>query len=66
MALEVEAVPVCQSVLVSGIKATTTRQELLDHFQNSNPEVGGGAVEQIMYDPGTGQAEIKFRDYSGK
>ena len=61
--VSIEQVPVCRSILVSGLSDDTTRDAVELHFEN--PIKCGGPVETVHFAPRSGRAVVVFEDPRG-
>ena len=59
----IEHVPVCKSILVSGISDNTTHDAIELHFESRRNS--GGPVESIHFVPKSGRAVVVFEDPKG-
>ena len=59
----IKQVPVCTSIIVSGISDNTTRDAIELYFES--PKYGGGPVERIEFIPKGGRAVVVFQDPKG-
>ncbi|KAJ7351800.1 hypothetical protein OS493_035525 [Desmophyllum pertusum] len=61
--LSIEQVPVCTSILVSGISDNTTHDAIELHFESHRNS--GGPVERVQFVPNSGRAVVVFQDPKG-
>ena len=59
----IEQVPVCTSIVVSGISDDTTHDAIELYFES--PRYGGGPVERAEFLPKGGRAVVVFQDPKG-
>lgn len=59
----IRQVPVCASIVVSGISYNTTRDDIHLHFES--PRNSGGPVESVQFVPKSGRAVVVFQDPRG-
>ena len=60
----IQRLPVCRSILVSGISDDTT-QDAIELFFES-PRNNGGPVETVRFKPESGRALVVFQNSSGQ
>ena len=60
----IQRVPVCRSILVSGISEDTT-QDAIELFFES-PRYNGGPVETVRFKPESGRAVVVFQNSTGQ
>ena len=60
----IQRLPVCRSILVSGISEDTT-QDAIELFFES-PRNNGGPVETVRFKPESGRAVVVFQNSSGQ
>ncbi|XP_068707161.1 protein mono-ADP-ribosyltransferase PARP14-like [Montipora foliosa] len=58
--LSIERVPICKSILVSGISDDTTHDAIELFFES--PRNNGGPVEKVRFQPESGSAVVVFQD----
>ena len=61
--VSIEQVPVCTSIVVSGISDNTTHDAIELHFES--PRNNGGPVESVQFVPNSGRAVVVFQDPRG-
>ena len=59
----IEQVPVCTSIVVSGISDNTTCDAIELYFES--PKYGGGPVKRVEFIPKSGRAVVVFQDPQG-
>ena len=59
----IEQVPVCTSIVVSGISENTTHDAIELHFESRRNS--GGPVESVHFVPKSGRAVVVFQDRRG-
>lgn len=59
----IEQVPVCTSIIVSGISDNTTHDAIELHFESRRNS--GGPVETVHFVPKSGRAVVVFQDPRG-
>ena len=60
----IQRLPVCRSILVSGISDDTTEDAIELFFES--PRNNGGPVETVRFKPESGQAVVVFQNSSGQ
>ena len=56
-------VPICKSILVSGISDDTTHHSIELYFESLRNS--GGPVEKVLFKPKSGRAVVVFQDFTG-
>ena len=61
--VSIERVPVCTSIIVTGLSDNTTHDAIELHFESRRNS--GGPVERVDFVPGSGRAVVAFKDPRG-
>ena len=62
--ITIQRLPVCRSILVSGISEDTTQDAIELCFES--PRNNGGPVETVRFKPESGRAVVVFQNSSGQ
>ena len=62
--ISIERVPICKSILVSGISSDTTHDTIELFFESARNN--GGPLQKVSFHPETGCALVVFQDRGGK
>ena len=62
--ISIERVPICKSILVSGIASDTTHAIIELFFESARNN--GGPLQKVRFQPETGCALVVFQDTGGK
>ena len=60
----IERVPLCKSILVSGISPKTTHDSIALYFESR--QSNGGPVNKVKFEPGSERAVVIFENPKGK
>ena len=61
--VSIEQVPICTSILVSGLSDNTTHDAIEFHFESVRNN--GGPVKKVDFAPGSDRAVVVFQDQEG-